>query len=295
MWQPGWEGSLGENGHMYVCVCIYIYIYLYGWVPFPSTWNYYNIVNQLYSNIKQKVKKKSKPLPGKPPGNLSFLHMSHLFSLCGPAINLSLLQTKVSLHIHTHNIPTYTYTPTHTHTQIHPQTKHPSTHVFKAVFCRPLSLILIIRIWSSIMEFVFPLLPLGLSYWARRKASTSTCPCHRKAVRATRNCDRNSRWDVFQHRGNQLSLPPYRFSCSWCDFYQGLSQSWALEMLFHLPEIYISFKISIKCSLPSDIILPPCLQSDLDLSLNVFIRYLGHLDGGLDRNVSNNEWKQWIR
>lgn len=91
----------------------------------------------------------------------------------------------------------HTHPPTPTHTQIHPQTKHPSTHVFKAVFCRPLSLILIIRIWSSIMDFVFPLLPLGLSYWARRKASTSTCPCHRKAVRATRNCDRNSRWDVF--------------------------------------------------------------------------------------------------
>ena len=28
MWQPGWEGSLGENGYMYICVCIYIYICL---------------------------------------------------------------------------------------------------------------------------------------------------------------------------------------------------------------------------------------------------------------------------
>ena len=30
MWQPGWKGSLGENGYMY----------MYGWVPSPFTWNY---------------------------------------------------------------------------------------------------------------------------------------------------------------------------------------------------------------------------------------------------------------
>ena len=41
-WQPGWEGSLGEHGYMY----------MYGWVPLLSTWNHQNIVNQLYSNIK---------------------------------------------------------------------------------------------------------------------------------------------------------------------------------------------------------------------------------------------------
>ena len=29
MWQAGWEGSLGENGYMY----------MYGWVPLLSTWN----------------------------------------------------------------------------------------------------------------------------------------------------------------------------------------------------------------------------------------------------------------
>ena len=29
MWQPGWKGSLGENGYMY----------MYGWVPLLSTWN----------------------------------------------------------------------------------------------------------------------------------------------------------------------------------------------------------------------------------------------------------------
>ena len=132
---------------VYVCIYIYIYIYIYGWVPFPPAWNYYNIVNRLHSNVKQKVKKKRKPLPGKPTWNLSFLHMSHLFSLCGPAVNLSLLQTKVSLllyiyicvcvcvcvYTHTHSISSYT----HTHRDTSPN-KNPSTHVFKAVFCRPL-------------------------------------------------------------------------------------------------------------------------------------------------------------
>ena len=37
VWQPGWEGSLGENGYMYV----------YSWVPLLFTWNYQNIVNRL--------------------------------------------------------------------------------------------------------------------------------------------------------------------------------------------------------------------------------------------------------
>ena len=41
-WQPGWEGSLGKNGSMYV----------YGWVTVLFTWNYHNIVNLLNSNIK---------------------------------------------------------------------------------------------------------------------------------------------------------------------------------------------------------------------------------------------------
>ena len=40
MWQTGWEGSLGENGYIYMC----------GWVPLLSAWNYHNIVNRLYSN-----------------------------------------------------------------------------------------------------------------------------------------------------------------------------------------------------------------------------------------------------
>lgn len=31
IWPPGWEGSLGENGYVYVC------IYTYGLVAFLST------------------------------------------------------------------------------------------------------------------------------------------------------------------------------------------------------------------------------------------------------------------
>ena len=42
MCQPGWERALGENGYMY----------MYGWVPFLYTWNYCNIVNQLYPSRK---------------------------------------------------------------------------------------------------------------------------------------------------------------------------------------------------------------------------------------------------
>ena len=42
MWQPGWEQGLGGNRYMY----------LYGYVPSQFTWNYHNIVNQLYPNTK---------------------------------------------------------------------------------------------------------------------------------------------------------------------------------------------------------------------------------------------------
>ena len=38
MWQPGWEGRLGEKGSMY----------MYGWVPLLFTQNYHNIVNWLF-------------------------------------------------------------------------------------------------------------------------------------------------------------------------------------------------------------------------------------------------------
>ena len=49
----GW-GSLGENEHM--CV--------YGWVPLRRTWNYHNIVNQLYAQYKIKsLKKKELCMP----------------------------------------------------------------------------------------------------------------------------------------------------------------------------------------------------------------------------------------
>ena len=45
MCEPGWEGSWGENG--YTCT--------YGWVLPLLTWNYHNIVNQLYPSTKSKV------------------------------------------------------------------------------------------------------------------------------------------------------------------------------------------------------------------------------------------------
>ena len=42
MWQSEWEGSLWENGYMY----------MYGGGPLQSTWNHHNILNWLPSNIK---------------------------------------------------------------------------------------------------------------------------------------------------------------------------------------------------------------------------------------------------
>ena len=45
MQQPEWEGSLRENG----------YTYVYSRAALLFTWNYHNIVNQLYSNTKWKV------------------------------------------------------------------------------------------------------------------------------------------------------------------------------------------------------------------------------------------------
>ena len=94
--------------------------------------------------------------------------------------------------------------------------------------------------------------------------------------------------------GNRLSLPLYCFSCSWCGFYQALSWPCAFAMLLCFPEnSCLSFKTPVKCPLPCKVILPPCPHSDLDFSLRVFIHYPGHFAGGLDRDVSNGEWKQW--
>ena len=50
MWQPGWEGSLGENG----------YAYMHGCIPSLFIWNYHNIVDRLYCNTILKVQKKKK-------------------------------------------------------------------------------------------------------------------------------------------------------------------------------------------------------------------------------------------
>ena len=47
MWQPGWEGSSGENGYMYMC----------GWVPLLFTWNDHSIVDQLYPIQNKELKK----------------------------------------------------------------------------------------------------------------------------------------------------------------------------------------------------------------------------------------------
>ena len=44
-WQPGWEGSLGEDGYMSV----------YGWVPSLFTWNYHDIIS--YTPIQNRVYK----------------------------------------------------------------------------------------------------------------------------------------------------------------------------------------------------------------------------------------------
>ena len=54
MWQPGWEGSLGENG----------YRYMYSWVPLPSTWNYLNIINGYMPIQNKKLKKRERERMG---------------------------------------------------------------------------------------------------------------------------------------------------------------------------------------------------------------------------------------
>ena len=64
MWEPGWDGGLGKNGYM----C------MYGLLPSLFIWNYHNIVNWLYFNIKQKVqrwKNLKKDLFSGEPGTLS--------------------------------------------------------------------------------------------------------------------------------------------------------------------------------------------------------------------------------
>ena len=48
--QPGWEGSLGGNGYMYI----------YGWLPLLSTRTYHNIINQLHCSTKNINKKRKK-------------------------------------------------------------------------------------------------------------------------------------------------------------------------------------------------------------------------------------------
>ena len=52
MWQPGWEGGLGENGYMY----------MYGCIPSLFIWNYHNTVDWLYPNKILKVQKKKRKI-----------------------------------------------------------------------------------------------------------------------------------------------------------------------------------------------------------------------------------------
>ena len=69
LWQPGWDGSLGEKE----------YAYVYGWVPLLSTWVYHNIANLLYSHLKfknlQKINTEKDKAKYKP-----ILISSHIFS-----------------------------------------------------------------------------------------------------------------------------------------------------------------------------------------------------------------------
>ena len=46
-WQAGWEWGVEDNE----------YVQMYGRVPLQFTENYHDVVNQLYSNTKEKVKK----------------------------------------------------------------------------------------------------------------------------------------------------------------------------------------------------------------------------------------------
>ena len=74
MWQPGWERNLQENG------CIYIYM-AESLHCSPETittfiWNYYNIVNWLYSSINWKAKKNLLHL------YLSLLSIFFITSIC---------------------------------------------------------------------------------------------------------------------------------------------------------------------------------------------------------------------
>ena len=90
IWQPGWEGSLGENG----------YLNKNGWVPLLSTWNYHNIANWLYFRLKSTVKKKLVALPLRVLRNFLSGHHSH--HLHHSAASLWCLQIPSTLH-HEHS------------------------------------------------------------------------------------------------------------------------------------------------------------------------------------------------
>ena len=61
MWQHGWEGSLGDNG----------YLYMYGGVTLLCTRNYHNIVNRPHCNINNLLKdQKEKKVQNAPVSNV---------------------------------------------------------------------------------------------------------------------------------------------------------------------------------------------------------------------------------
>ena len=64
MWQPGWEGTLGEDGYTCVCVC------MQGWVSLLSTWGYRNTVNLLcVCSVTQSCPTLCNPMDCSPPGS----------------------------------------------------------------------------------------------------------------------------------------------------------------------------------------------------------------------------------
>ena len=78
MWQPGWEGSMGENG----------YIFMYGWVPSLFSWNYDNIINQLSVQFSCSVYSNSCPLSWWCHPTISSSSSPYIFTLCLEKQNL---------------------------------------------------------------------------------------------------------------------------------------------------------------------------------------------------------------
>ena len=89
MCQPGREGSLGDNGYMY----------MYGWLPLLFTWNYHNIVNWLSVQFSHSVMSNSlQPhglqharLPRPSPTPRVYSNLCPLSQWCHPTISSSVV------------------------------------------------------------------------------------------------------------------------------------------------------------------------------------------------------------